>query len=152
MSKHLDPVARLKSYIASLPTQTAIPTTIQTLIRLLLLHTAQSTTSSHLLFGTSLTSLSIALISSICQGGGFVVQEETQEEWRPSTDEGDREGNRTYRRNIRINRPLREVGTKECAAWAWWTGLKVVGKERFPLVKQGIGELTKGLSYKFFHP
>ncbi|KAJ6619784.1 hypothetical protein B0H10DRAFT_2024969 [Mycena sp. CBHHK59/15] len=130
-----DPITSLHSFISSLPTQTAVPSAIQTLIRLLLLNTAWSTESSHLLLGTSLTSLSVSLISSISQGGGFVVREEAQEEWQPTVHIG---SNRT----VRINRPLRDIGMKECTVWAWWRGLKVVGKESF-VGKQGIGALTK---------
>ncbi|KAJ7707675.1 hypothetical protein B0H17DRAFT_1192132 [Mycena rosella] len=131
-----DSVASLRAYISSLPTQTAVPTAIQTLIRLLLLHTAWSTESSHLVLGTSLTSLSVSLISSISQGGGFVVREEAEEEWQPTVHVGSK-------RTVRVNRPLRDIGMKECAVWAWWHGLQVVGKESFLGGKQGIGALTK---------
>ncbi|KAJ7756467.1 hypothetical protein DFH07DRAFT_820684 [Mycena maculata] len=129
-------VAALHAYISSLPTQTAVSAAIQTLIRLLLLHTAWSTESSHLLLGTSLTSLSVSLISSISQGGGFVVREEAQEEWQPTVHVGSK-------RTVRINRPLRDIGMKECAVWAWWRGLEVPGKESLLGGKQGIGALTK---------
>nr|GAT60715.1 predicted protein [Mycena chlorophos] len=125
------PIEALRTYLASLPTQTAIPTAIQNLIRLLLLHTAHSTGSSHLLLGTSLTSLSISLISSISQGGGFVVREETQEKWVNAS------------KHVILTRPLRDLGIKECAIWAWWRGLRVVGKENYLGGKQGIGALTK---------
>ncbi|KAJ7650220.1 hypothetical protein FB45DRAFT_887313 [Roridomyces roridus] len=127
-------VAALHSYISSLPTQTAVPSAIQTLIRLLLLHTARSTGSSHLLLGTSLTSLSVSLISSISQGGGFVVREEAQEEWQPTVES---------KRTVRVNRPLRDIGMKECAMWAWWKGVHIPGKENYLGGKQGIGALTK---------
>ncbi|KAJ6494855.1 hypothetical protein C8R47DRAFT_1117514 [Mycena vitilis] len=129
-------VASLLAYISALPTQTAVPTAIQNLIRLLLLHTAWSTESSHLLLGTCLTSLSVSLISSISQGGGFVVREEAEEEWQPTVHVGSK-------RAVRVSRPLRDVGMKECAVWAWWRGLKVVGKESILGGKQGIGALTK---------
>ncbi|KAK7033153.1 cytoplasmic tRNA 2-thiolation protein 2 [Favolaschia claudopus] len=131
-----DPVAALLAYISALPTQTAVPSAIQNLVRLLLLRTAWSTDSSHLLLGTCLTSLSVSLISSISQGGGFVVREEAQEEWQPTVSSGSR-------RAIKVVRPLRDIGMKECAIWAWWRGLKVVGKESFLGGKQGIGALTK---------
>jgi len=131
-----DPVASLLAYISALPTQTAVPTAIQNLIRLLLLRTTWSTESSHLLLGTSLTSLSVSLISSISQGGGFVVREEAQEEWQPTIHIGSK-------RTVRVNRPLRDIGMKECAVWAWWRGLKVIGKESSLGGKQGIGALTK---------
>ncbi|KAJ7104125.1 hypothetical protein B0H15DRAFT_9205 [Mycena belliarum] len=131
-----DSIAALRAYIASLPTQTAVPSTIQTLVRLLLLHTAWATESSHLLLGTSLTSLSVSLISSISQGGGYVVREEAQEEWQPTVHIG-------AKRTVRVNRPLRDLGMKECAVWAWWHGLDVIGKENILGGRQGIGALTK---------
>ncbi|KAJ7931545.1 hypothetical protein B0H13DRAFT_1958724 [Mycena leptocephala] len=131
-----DSVASLLAYISALPTQTAVPTAIQNLIRLLLLHTAWSTESSHLLLGTSLTSLSVSLISSISQGGGFVVREEAQEEWQPTVHV-------RSKRTVRVVRPLRDIGMKECAVWAWWRALKVVGKESILGGKQGVGALTK---------
>ena len=43
---------------------------------------------------------------------------------------------------IRVVRPLRDVGLKECAMWAWWNGLKVPGRDRYPGGKQGIGSIT----------
>jgi cytoplasmic tRNA 2-thiolation protein 2 len=134
-----DSIAALRAYISSLPTQTAVPSAIQTLTRLLLLHTAWATESSHLLLGTSLTSLSVSLISSISQGGGFVVREEAQEEWQPTVHLGSK-------KTVRVNRPLRDIGMKECAVWAWWHGLHVPGKESFLGGKQGIGALTKSKS------
>ncbi|KAF8071905.1 hypothetical protein FPV67DRAFT_1483121 [Lyophyllum atratum] len=137
------PTSRLQRYISSLPTQTAIPSAVQTLTRLLLLHTAMSTGSSHLLLGTSLTSLSISLISSISQGGGFVVREEAQEEWTPRVSLTSRKENGHENGTIRVIRPLRETGMKECAMWAWWHRLHVVGREKFPGEKQSIGPLTK---------
>jgi cytoplasmic tRNA 2-thiolation protein 2 len=136
MTNSSTPISSLHSYIASLPTQTAVSTAVQNLVRLILLHCASSTKSSHLLLGTSLTSLSIALISSIAQGGGFAVREEAEEEWKSSTH--------TDTNSVRIIRPLKEVGMKECALWAWWADLKVVGQENVPGAKQGIGGLTKG--------
>ncbi|GLB40393.1 putative plays a central role in 2-thiolation of mcm(5)S(2)U at tRNA wobble positions of tRNA(Lys), tRNA(Glu) and tRNA(Gln) [Lyophyllum shimeji] len=137
------PTSRLQRYISSLPTLTAIPTAVQTLTRLLLLHTALSLGSSHLLLGTSLTSLSISLISSISQGGGFVVREEAQEEWISRLPVTRRIENGHADGAIRIIRPLRDIGMKECAMWAWWHGLQVVGREKVPGGKQGIGSLTK---------
>ncbi|KAJ3808881.1 hypothetical protein F5876DRAFT_45113 [Lentinula aff. lateritia] len=127
-----EPVQKLRSYISALPTHTAIDSTIHTLIRILLLYTARSTQSSHLLLGTNLTSLSINLISSIAQGGGFSVREEAQEEWKSDSME-----------TVRLIRPLQEITMKECSMWAWWNNLRVLGKQRHPGVKQGIGALTK---------
>ena len=106
---------------------------------MLLLHIAQSTNSSHALLGTSLTSLAISLISGISQGGGYNVREEAQEDWVPS--QTSTEGKE---RAIRLVRPLRDVGVKECGTYAWWRGLKVLGKEKWPGGRQSIGGLTKG--------
>jgi cytoplasmic tRNA 2-thiolation protein 2 len=146
------PVSRLRRYISSLPTQTAILNAIQTLTRLLLLHTALSTGSSHLLLGTSLTSLSISLISSISQGGGFVVKEEAQEEWAPRVSANSRQVNGHKNGSIRVIRPLRDIGMKECAIWARWSGLTVVGHDRSSGGKQSIGALTKGKrSFRSMH-
>ncbi|ESK94693.1 cytoplasmic trna 2-thiolation protein 2 [Moniliophthora roreri MCA 2997] len=133
----MDPVQRLRSYISTLPTQTAIHSAVQTLVRLLLLHTAQTTASSHLILGTNLTSLSISLISSISQGGGFSVREESYEEWSSA------EPGSGAPWVVRINKPLQDIGLKECAVWAWWNDLKVVGRDKFPGGKQGIGALTR---------
>lgn len=149
------PLSSLQAYLRSLPTQTAIPTSISTLVRVLLCYTAKSTGSSHLVLGTSLTSLSIALISSISQGGGFVVPQESYEEWSspqtqlPATsapsDKG-KKGKKEWKGEVRVVRPLREIGMKECAAWAWWNDLPVVGKEKLPGIRQTVGGLTKGTS------
>ncbi|KAG6899299.1 hypothetical protein C0993_011461 [Termitomyces sp. T159_Od127] len=107
---------------------------------MLLLHTASATGSSHLLLGTSLTSLSISLISSISQGGGFTVREEAKEDWVPQKMV---KTNGHVNGAIRIIRPLQDIGMKECAMWAWWHNLDVVGRDRFPAGKQSIGQLTK---------
>ncbi|KAE9400191.1 hypothetical protein BT96DRAFT_1019003 [Gymnopus androsaceus JB14] len=127
-----DPIHKLRTYISALPTHTAIASATRILTRLLLLHTARFTQSSHLLLGTSLTSLSITLISSISQGGGFSVREEAQEEWNPGSSGA-----------IRLVRPLQEITMKECSMWAWWNDLQVIGKEAYPGSKLGIGALTK---------
>jgi len=135
----LTPLESLRTYFRSLPTQTAVHSSIQTLIRVLLLHVAQSTSSSHVLLGTSLTSLAISLISGISQGGGYNVREEAQEDWTPpSTSAGGKE------KAIRLVRPLRDVGVKECATYAWWRELRVLGKEKWPGGRQSISGLTKG--------
>ncbi|TFK75222.1 hypothetical protein BDN72DRAFT_787883 [Pluteus cervinus] len=137
MSGEATPADRLQKYISLLPTQTAIPSAIQDLTRLILLHTALYRNASHLLLGTSLTSLSVSLISSISQGGGFNVREEAQEEWIPPDSRS-----RPSQIPIRIIRPLRDVGLKECAMWAWWNGLHIPGREKHPGGKQGVGALT----------
>ncbi|TFK94023.1 hypothetical protein K466DRAFT_580321 [Polyporus arcularius HHB13444] len=154
---HPDPLTALRTYLSSLPTPTAIHSSIQALTRVLLLHTALQTGSSHLVLGTSLTSLAVSLISGVAQGAGFNVREESMEEWtpdpetRPAPDtvpddgtEGARKS-KEARRTVRIVRPLRDIGMKECATWAWWSHIPVVGKEKWvwPGAKPGIGTLTK---------
>ena len=138
-SSSTTPLELLQTYFRSLPTMTAVHSSIQTLIRVLLLHVAQSTNSSHVLLGTSLTSLAISLISGISQGGGYNVRDEAQEDWTPPPTSNDRK-----ERAIRLVRPLRDVGAKECGTYAWWRGLKIIGKEKWPGGRQSIGGLTKG--------
>ncbi|KAF9450921.1 hypothetical protein P691DRAFT_773576 [Macrolepiota fuliginosa MF-IS2] len=135
-SNRTSPSSALNAYIASLPTQTAVASGIQALVRVLLLYTAVSTHASHLLLGTSLTSLSISLISSISQGGGYSIKEEAQEEWSDNNEDG-------TDRTVRLVRPLREVGTKECTLWAWWNDLTVIGKHRYSGGRQDISALTR---------
>ncbi|EIW57454.1 uncharacterized protein TRAVEDRAFT_72547 [Trametes versicolor FP-101664 SS1] len=154
-----DPLTSLRAYLTSLPTPTAITSTIQTLTRLLLLHSALQTNSSHLVLGTSLTSLAVSLISGVAQGAGFNIREETQEDWTPDTvptadpthprptrkEKGKKATQVPGKRAVRIVRPLRDIGMKECAAWAWWAGVPIVGKEKWGWAgaKPGIGTLTK---------
>jgi cytoplasmic tRNA 2-thiolation protein 2 len=78
-----------------------------------------------------------------------VVREEAEEQWIPPPVPDSCPDNVSInvsrqRKSVRVNRPLRDVGMKECAAWAWWSGLKVIGREKVPGAKQGIGGLTKG--------
>ena len=113
------PLTSLRQYLAALPTRTAFFNAIQNLTRLLLLHTAASREASHLLLGTSLTSLSVKLISGIAQGSGFAIFEEIQEEWVPRSPPG---------MPIRVVRPLRDIGMKDCAIWNWWHGLRPVSR------------------------
>lgn len=142
----LTPEVALRAYLSSLPTATALPTTLSALTRVLLQWTAIATQSSHLLLGTSLTSLAISLISSIAQGGGFHVKAEIQEEWSPSITPDGWETRKA--KTVRIIRPLRDINMKECAVWAWWNRLHVVGKSKWewPGTKPGVGRLTKGQS------
>ena len=149
----MSPLVALRTYLASLPTPTALSATLSTLIRLLLQYTALATDSSHLLLGTSLTSLAIQLVSSVSQGGGFHIREEAQEEWHPGEAGGGTTPlpesvpkRRTIKQSVRIIRPLREVGMKECAAWSWWMDLPVVGREKWEWQgnKPGLHQLTKG--------
>ncbi|KAH7884329.1 hypothetical protein F5I97DRAFT_1888710 [Phlebopus sp. FC_14] len=139
LSISLSPVDALRSYLTSLPTQTAVSNAIRVLIRLLLLYTARSREASHLLLGTSLTTLSVSLISCISQGGGYAILEEQQEEWNPETAPvKDRP-----RHGIRVVRPLRDVTLKECATFAWWNRIPVVGREKQARAVAGIAGLTK---------
>jgi cytoplasmic tRNA 2-thiolation protein 2 len=141
----LTPVEALRSYLSSLPTQTAISTAVQNLTRVLILYTAYSRGSSHLLFGTSLTSLSVSLLSSISQGGGYVVHEELQEEWAPVSTSGSKLGGA-----LRVVRPLREVTAKECAVYAWWNDIAVIGRDKQRRAILGIAGLTKGTESSLF--
>ncbi|KAF7799784.1 hypothetical protein EIP86_011026 [Pleurotus ostreatoroseus] len=142
------PAIALRRYLASLPTPTALDATVKTLTRVLLQYTAVATGSSHLVLGTTLTSLAVHLISSVSHGGGFHIKEETQEEWYsvpPSaSDAGSHRPSTPH--SVRMIRPLRDVGRKECAAWSWWMHLTIVGREewRWSGTKPGVGRLTKG--------
>ena len=76
-----------------------------------------------------------------------MVKEEAQEEWTPRIIVNSRgPANGHEHGTIRVIRPLRDIGMKECAIWAWWSGLTVVGRERSSAGKQSIGALTKGES------
>jgi len=135
----LSPTDALRAFLAALPTPTAISRTIHVLIRLLLLYTARSRDASHLLLGTSLTTLSVSLISCVAQGGGYSVLEELQEEWpSPQASHPDIIG------SIRLLRPLRDITMKECAAFAWWNGIHVPGRPKVMRATAGILGLTKG--------
>ena len=138
-----EPTAALKAYLRALPTPTATLSTVSTLTRLLLLYTAYSIGASHLVLGTSLTSLSVSLISLISQGGGFVVPQAIQEEWVPPFVKST-PGATSWNGEIRLIRPLRDVNMKECNAWVWWHQLSVVGKQRIQISERTIGNLTKG--------
>jgi cytoplasmic tRNA 2-thiolation protein 2 len=137
------PTAALQAHLRSLPTATAVLSTLSTLTRLLLLYTAYSIGASHLALGMSLTSLSISLISSISQGGGFVVPQAIQEEWIPPFVEHV-PGATSWKGEVRLIRPLRDAGMKECTAWVWWHQLSVVEKQRISISERTIGKLTKG--------
>ena len=134
-----DPREALNSYLSTLPTPTAVQHTVATLIRLLLTHKAISLGCSHLLLGTSLTSLSISLIDSIAQGGGFNLAKETYDEIMPSRVD--------VKLSLRIVRPLHDVGMKECAAWFHWHGLTVARRSisNGSPNKQTIHDLTKSI-------
>lgn len=155
-TSNLSPTARLQKYLSLLPTTTAVLSATQDFVRLILLYTAKARQSSHLLLGTSLTGLSISLISSIAQGGGFNVKGEAYEEWEPQN--GENQGQCKTEENgkeravgshaddtkhpLRVVNPLRDVSAKECAIWAWWNGLKIPGKEKYQEGKPGVGAIT----------
>ncbi|KAG8213127.1 hypothetical protein J3R82DRAFT_11529 [Butyriboletus roseoflavus] len=139
-SRDIPSVDALRTYLESLPTQTAISSAIRVLVRLLLLYTARSRWASHLLLGTSLTTLSISLISCISQGGGHSILEELQEEWHsgiPTTNENTNA--------IRVVRPLKDVTMKECSMFAWWHSIHIVGRDKQTRATAGIPGLTKGI-------
>lgn len=130
----------LHAFLAALPTPTAVSSAIQTIIRLLLFYTAKSLGASHVLFGTTLTTMSISLISCIAQGGGHVILEEMQEEW-PSSRVASLEESVP---GTRVIRPLKDVTMKECAAFTWWNGIRVPGRAKTSRATEGITGLTKG--------
>lgn len=66
------------------------------------------------------------------------MKEESQEEWNYASQAG-------AHQTVRVIRPLRDVGVKECAFWAWWSGLRVVGKHRHSGGRQDISALTRGI-------
>ena len=74
--------------------------------------------------------MSISLITSISQGGGYNVQEESYEELCSEAKTGDNSQDKT--RSLLILRPLQDIGMKECAAYAWWNKIEVAGKESLP--------------------
>ena len=80
-------------------------------------------------------------------GGGFHVKEEIQEEWTDHSNDtiGAPKKTDSRKHGLRIVRPLRDIGMKECGAWSWWMGLQVVGREDWKWLggKPGIGALTK---------
>jgi cytoplasmic tRNA 2-thiolation protein 2 len=105
---------RLQEYLQSLPTQTSRVDGINLLKRRLIERTARSLGATHVLFGRTLTSLSAALLSNICTGRGFNILDE----FRSNCD------------GITSFNPLKELGSKECGAYAWWNGVPVLS---FPI-------------------
>ncbi|KAG8860718.1 hypothetical protein FRB91_001421 [Serendipita sp. 411] len=121
------PRESLLSYLGGLPTRSAINESIQIMTRRLLERTVKSLGVSHLLLGRSLSSVSIALLSSICSGRGSTIGEERQ-----SSQEG----------VVSLN-PLRELGSKECAACVWWYSLNVISS---PILHLESGGSTASIS------
>lgn len=68
-----------------------------------------------------------------------MVHEELQEEWAPVSASGSKLGGA-----LRVVRPLREVTAKECAVYAWWNDIAVVGRDKQRRAILGIAGLTKG--------
>ncbi|PVF95860.1 hypothetical protein CPB86DRAFT_827658 [Serendipita vermifera] len=102
--------SRLQEYLRSLPTQTSKRDGINLLKRQLIERTAHSLGITHILFGRTLTSMSAALLSNVCTGRGFNILDEFQ-----SNCDG----------VISFN-PLKDLGSKECGAYAWWNGIPVL--------------------------
>jgi len=121
------PLELLRTFLGSLPTPSAVSSSISHIIRLLLLHAAEARSCSHLLLGSTSTSLSISLISSVSSGGGFVLPSEREE----------------IRRSVKIVKPLRDVTNKECAAWLHWGGLQVLQGGISLYEIRGVTQLTK---------
>lgn len=137
-SNTLPPKDAMRAFLTALPTSTAVSRAIQILIRLLLLFTAQSRGASHLLLGSSLTTLAVSLISCVAQGGGHAIREEFQEHWPPGSSSRIELGG-----SVRVVRPLRDVTIKECTAFAWWNGIRVLGRPGLMRAIAGIPGLTK---------
>ena len=125
-----DPSVTLEQYLRVLPTESARVATIRNLTRLALEHHAGALGASHLLLGTSLSSMSSAMISRICQGGGFTL--------------GSERGNHTD--NLCVVVPLQDVMAKECAAWLKWNDLQTIGNT-VPRPVASIESLTRGKTF-----
>lgn len=101
----------LEQYLHGLPTGSARVATMRNLTRLAVEHHARVLGASHLLLGTSLSSISSSMISRICQGGGFTLASERG----------------THTNNLHVVAPLQDVMAKECAAWLKWNDLQTMG-------------------------
>lgn len=120
----------LEQYLRRLPTESARVTTTRNLTRLAVEHHARALGASHVLLGTSLSSISSAMISRICQGGGFTLASER--------------GNHTNNLNVVV--PLQDVMAKECAAWLKWNDLQTIGGI-VPRPVASIESLTRGKTF-----
>ena len=121
------PSLTLEQYLHGLPTESARVATIRNLTRLAVEHHARALGASHLLLGTSLSSISSAMISRICQGGGFTL---ASERGRHTDD-------------LHVIAPLQDVMAKECAAWLKWNDLQTMGGT-VPRPLASIESLTRG--------
>ena len=139
------PVSALQCYLSALPTPTAVRSAVHAITRVLLLHTANHVRASHLVLGTSLTSLSVNLINLVAQGGGFNIRDENYEEWTPLRGSCSN-GVQSMSMPVKIVRPLKDIGSKECAAWAWWNNLRPIYIQTAPGLseKSTIQNLTNG--------
>lgn len=108
----------------------------------MLLYTARSRRASHLLLGSSLTTLSVSLISCISQGEGHSILQELQEEWHSGIPTAEENTDA-----VRVVRPLRDVTMKECAMFAWWNSIHIVGRDKRTRAISGILGLTKGVEW-----
>ena len=117
----------LERYLHGLPTESARVATIRNLTRLAVEHHARALGASHLLLGTSLSSISSAMISRICQGGGFTLASERGK----------------HTEDLHVVVPLQDVMAKECAAWLKWNDLQTMGGT-VPRPLASIESLTRG--------
>jgi cytoplasmic tRNA 2-thiolation protein 2 len=117
----------LEQYLHGLPTESARVATMRNLTRLAVEHHARVLGASHLLLGTSLSSISSSMVSRICQGGGFTL----------ATERG------RHIDNLHVIAPLQDVMAKECAAWLKWNDLQTMGGT-VPKPLASIESLTRG--------
>ncbi|CAE6515985.1 unnamed protein product [Rhizoctonia solani] len=121
------PTEAFLTYLSSQPSTSARTTALQNLTRLILQYTAQSTKSSHLLLGGSLTSYAVDLLDAVATGAGFSIRQVGEETWE----------------GIRIVRPLRDITDKEVAAGCWWRRVEVMPANVTTHEETGITKLTK---------
>lgn len=135
------PKSRLQRYLAALPTPTAARASLSALVRSVLLHTAARLRCTHLALGTPLTALSVSLLSYVGHGAGAHLPEAFGEVWdgpraveearqgeeeEEQREKGGPRGGKPPRVNIRVVRPLQDIGAKECAAYVRWRHLPIV--------------------------
>lgn len=122
----------MRAHLESMPTNSAVRDSIQVLTRRILERTAISLGATHLLLGRSMSSLSKALLSNICSGRAFTISDE-----RLSKYDG-----------LTSFNPLQEVGSKECAACVWWSGLHILSspiqESEVTGTNASISQLTRG--------
>lgn len=168
------PRARLQRYLAALPTPTAARASLSALVRSVLLHTAARLRCTHLALGTPLTALSVSLLSYVGHGAGAHLpeafgevwdgrgpraeaaeearqgeEEEEQGEQREKGEKGGPRGGRPPRVNVRVVRPLQDIGAKECAAYVRWRHLPIVPAPTHALPEFGGKATISGLATDF---